>query len=61
MSEILRDAHGYKIGTIETSGNKQILHDAHGYKLGEYDGRVTRDAHGYKVGEGNLLAMLLHR
>lgn len=60
MSQILRDAHGNKIGEITGQGTRQVLRDAHGNKLGEFDGRITRDAHGNKVGEGNLLTSLLH-
>jgi hypothetical protein len=50
-TEILRDGHGNKIGSVETTSNgRQILRDKHGSKLGEYDPRsnVTRDRHGNK-------------
>ncbi len=59
MNQILRDAHGHKIGEIQESCGKKILRDEHGHKLGEYDGRVTRDEHGHLVGTGDLLTSLL--
>ena len=60
-TEILRDAHGIKLGTLEDNGSTITLRDAHGIKLGTYEkgSNTTRDAHGIKVGTGNLLAMLL--
>ncbi len=61
MSEILRDAHGRRIGEIERCGDKQIIRDEHGRRLGEYDGRYTYDDHHRRVGEGNLLTMLLNK
>ncbi len=61
MNEILRDAHGRKIGEIERWGDRQIIRDEHGRKLGEYNGRYTFDDHGRRVGEGNLLTMLLNK
>ena len=63
MSErqFLTDQYGNRIGSIETTEDRQTLWDKYGLKLGEYHVRdnVTVDRFGLKVGTGNLLTSLL--
>ncbi len=59
--EVLKDAKGHKIATIETSNGKSTIRDKKGHKLGAYDEKTntTRDKKGHKVGTGNLLTSLI--
>lgn len=61
MDQVLRDAHGKKLGTIKQEGGKEVIRNATGKKLGTYDpnSNITRDATGHKIGTGNLLTSLL--
>ena len=67
--EILRDARGRIVGTLEHQRltRKIVGRDARGRLVGTYDERdggnsgTTRDAHGRVIGRGNLLPALLFR
>lgn len=61
MDQILRDAHGKKLGTIKQENGKEVIRNANGKKLGSYDANnnTTRDANGRKIGTGNILTSLL--
>ena len=58
--EVLKDAHGKKLGEIEKQGNHLVLMAADGTRLGHYDEgtNTTYDKHGSKVGSGNLLSSI---
>ena len=61
--EILRDASGRLLGSIERRNNRYALYDVNNRFLGEWDpiSDRTYDSHNGLLGEGNLLAALLHK